>query len=61
MTPHVRAFLNDQELTDAGATGDGHPATREKGARMKAVLVDYLVAFLARKDAENWRIPKRPA
>lgn len=59
--PHVKEFWNYQELTDYGATGLGTAATREKGERFKAALVDHLVAFIARKDAQGWIIPKREA
>ncbi len=57
----IQEFWNYQELTDLGATGDGSKATREKGQRMKQVLVDYLVDFIARKERQNWVIPRRPA
>ena len=36
-------------------------ATREKGERFKQALVDHLVGFLARKDAQGWVIPRREA
>jgi creatinine amidohydrolase len=58
---YVKEFWNYQELTDHGATGLGTAATREKGERFKQALVDHLVAFLARKDAQGWIIPKREA
>jgi creatinine amidohydrolase len=58
---YVKEFWNYQELTDHGATGLGTAATREKGERFKKALVDHLVAFLARKDAQGWIIPKREA
>ena len=58
---HVKEFWNYQELTDYGATGRATAATREKGERFKQVLIDHLVAFLARKDAQGWVIPRREA
>lgn len=58
---HVKEFWNYQELTDHGASGLGTAATREKGERFKAALVDHLAAFIHRKDAQGWVIPKRPA
>jgi creatinine amidohydrolase len=58
---YVREFWNYQELTDYGASGLGTAATREKGERFKAALVDHLVAFIERKEAQGWVIPKRPA
>jgi creatinine amidohydrolase len=57
----VKELWNYQELTDYGATGLGTVATREKGERMRQVIVDHLVDFLNRKDAEGWVIPKREA
>jgi len=56
---HVKEFWNYQELTDYGATGRATAATREKGERFKQVLIDHLVAFLARKDAQGWVIPRQ--
>lgn len=50
---HVTEFWNYQELTDCGASGLGTAATREKGERFKAALVDHLVAFIERKDAQG--------
>jgi creatinine amidohydrolase len=58
---HVTEFWNYRELTDYGATSLGTTATREKGERFKTALVDHLVAFLERKEAQGWVIPKRPA
>ena len=58
---HVKEFWNYEELTDYGASGLGTAATREKGERFKAALVDHLVAFVERKEAQGWVIPKRPA
>jgi creatinine amidohydrolase len=57
--PLIREVWNYQELTEEGATGDGRAATPEKGRRMKAAIVDYVVAFLERKEREGWVIPKR--
>lgn len=59
--PHVTEIWTYEELTAYGASGCGGAATREKGERMKQALVDHLVAFLARKDAEGWVIPRREA
>ncbi len=58
---HVREFWNYQELTDYGASGRATAATREKGERFKAALIDHLVAFIARKEAQGWVIQKREA
>jgi creatinine amidohydrolase/Fe(II)-dependent formamide hydrolase-like protein len=57
--PLIREVWNYQELTGEGATGDGRAATAEKGRRMKAAIVDYVVAFLERKEREGWVIPRR--
>jgi creatinine amidohydrolase len=59
--PHILEIWNYEELTDYGATGLGTSATREKGERFKAALVDHIVAFIARKEAQGWVIPKRQA
>ena len=58
---YVKEFWNYQELTDYGTSGLGTAATRAKGERFKQALVDHLVAFLTRKDAQGWIIPKREA
>jgi creatinine amidohydrolase len=42
------------ELTDCGATGDPTRAGREKGLRMKEVLVEALVGMLRELDACDW-------
>ena len=58
---HVREFWNYQELTDYGASGLGTAAARAKGEQFKAALVDHLVAFVERKEAQGWVIGKREA
>jgi creatinine amidohydrolase len=57
--PHVKLMFNFQELTDCGATGAPEKATREKGEKMRAALVDYLVDFVKRMDASGWKCPKQ--
>jgi creatinine amidohydrolase len=59
MDPNVKLIWNFQELTDFGASGAPEKATREKGSRMKKVLVDYLVDFVRRMDAQSWRYHKQ--
>ena len=55
MDPNVKLIWNFQELTDYGASGAPEKATVEKGRKMKQVLVNYLVDFVNRMDAQNWR------
>jgi creatinine amidohydrolase len=55
MDPNIKLIWNFQELTDYGASGAPEKATVEKGQKMKQVLVDYLVDFVNRMDAQNWR------
>ncbi len=59
MDPSVKLIWNFQELTDYGASGAPEKATVEKGQKMKHVLVDYLVDFVKRMDAQNWRYEKK--
>jgi creatinine amidohydrolase len=42
------------ELTDCGATGDPTKASREKGGRMRDVLVDAIVELFRSLDACDW-------
>ncbi len=55
MDNNVKLVWNFEELTDFGASGAPQKATPEKGRKMKKVLVDYLVDFVKRMDAQNWR------
>jgi creatinine amidohydrolase len=55
MDSNVKLIWNFQELTDYGASGAPEKGTVEKGQKMKQVLVDYLVEFVKRMDAQNWR------
>jgi creatinine amidohydrolase len=59
--PFVMEIWNYQELTDYGATGLGTAATREKGERFRTAVLDHLEAFIKRKDAQGWIIPKKEA
>jgi creatinine amidohydrolase len=43
------------ELTPYAATGDPTKATREKGKKMKEVLVNYLVDFIKKMDETDWK------
>jgi len=59
MDDNVKLIWNFEELTDYGATGAPEKATAEKGEKMKKVLVDYLVDFVKRMDAQGWRYAKK--
>ncbi|MBM3516879.1 MAG: creatininase family protein [Alphaproteobacteria bacterium] len=59
--PFIREFWNYEELTDHGATGNASLSTRDKGETFRTALIDYVVAFLKRKDAEGWVISRREA
>jgi len=58
MDTNVKLIWNFQELTDYGATGAPEKATAEKGQKMKAVLIDYLVDFVNQMEAQGWRYEK---
>ena len=55
MDANVKLIWNFQELSRHGASGDPGKATREKGEKMRAALVDCMVDFVKRMDAQNWR------
>ena len=55
---NVKLVWNFQELTDFGASGDPAKGTREKGLKMKQVLLDYLEDFVKRLDKQGWKISK---
>ncbi len=59
MDPHVKLIWNFEDLTDYGASGAPEKATPEKGRKMKQVLVDYLVDFVNRMDAQGWKYTKK--
>ena len=58
VVPHLPRFVDIKwkfnELTNTGATGDPTKGTREKGAKMRAALVDQMVRLLTDLDAKNW-------
>jgi creatinine amidohydrolase len=58
MDTNIKQIWNFQELTDHGASGAPEKGTAEKGQKMKAVLVDYLVDFVQRMDARGWSYEK---
>ncbi|MCD6420103.1 MAG: creatininase family protein [Synergistetes bacterium] len=43
------------ELTPYGATGDPTKATKEKGDKMKEVLVNLIVSFFEKMEQNDWR------
>ncbi|MDY0091931.1 MAG: creatininase family protein [Candidatus Vecturithrix sp.] len=59
MDPHVKLVWNFEELTDYGASGAPEKGSAEKGQKMKQALVEYLVDFVNRMDAQNWRYAKK--
>ncbi|WP_027362444.1 creatininase family protein [Desulfospira joergensenii] len=59
MDSNVKLVWNFSELTDLGASGAPEKATPEKGEKMKTALVDYLVDFVTRMDAQGWRYLKK--
>ena len=58
MDTNIKQIWNFQELTDLGASGAPEKGTAEKGRQMKNVLVDYLVDFVTRMEAQGWSYEK---
>ncbi|MCG8564819.1 MAG: creatininase family protein [Desulfobacterales bacterium] len=58
MDNNVKLVWNFNELTDFGASGAPEKATKEKGDAMKNALVDYLINFVNRMDAQGWKYTK---
>jgi creatinine amidohydrolase len=54
LPPHLDVKWLFSELTNCGATGDPTKGTREKGLKMKEVLIDAVVAGLKALDACGW-------
>jgi creatinine amidohydrolase len=54
LPPHVDLKWKFNELTNTGASGDPTKGTREKGLRMKEVLVNTLVEVLTELDRNDW-------
>jgi creatinine amidohydrolase len=54
LPPFVDVKWTFNELTDTGASGDPTKASREKGLKMRAVLVDTMVSILNDLDAKDW-------
>lgn len=51
---HVDVKWRFSELTTTGASGDPTKGSREKGLKMKAILVDTIVKILLDLDATDW-------
>jgi creatinine amidohydrolase len=51
---HVEIKWRFSELTNTGASGDPTKASREKGLRMKQILIDTVVKILNELDASDW-------
>jgi creatinine amidohydrolase len=60
LPPHVDVKWRFSELTDTGASGDPTKASREKGLKMRQVLVDAVVDVLTGLEETGWdyRSPK---
>jgi len=54
LPPHVDVKWRFSELTNTGASGDPTKGTREKGLKMKQVLVDTVVKIINDLDACDW-------
>jgi creatinine amidohydrolase len=58
VVPHLPKYVDVKwkfdELTTTGATGDPTKASREKGKRMREVLVEAIVKILAELDRNGW-------
>ena len=58
VVPHLPAYVDIKwtfdELTNTGASGDPTKGTREKGLKMKEILVDAMVELLNDLDKNDW-------
>ncbi|MCJ7624053.1 MAG: creatininase family protein [Anaerolineaceae bacterium] len=54
LPPHVDIKWTFNELTNTGASGDPTKATREKGLKMREVLIDTVVGILTDLDKKDW-------
>jgi creatinine amidohydrolase len=54
LPPWIDIKWRFSELTNTGASGDPTKATKEKGAKMRQVLVDTVVKLLQDLDAHDW-------
>jgi len=54
LPPYVDVKWTFDELTNTGASGDPTKASREKGLKIQAVLIDKLVEILTALDEKDW-------
>ena len=54
LPPYVDVKWRSSELTNTGASGDPTKGSREKGLKMKEVLVDTVVQLLTELDRHDW-------
>jgi len=54
LPPWIDIKWRFSELTNTGASGDPTKATKEKGAKMRQVLVDTVAKLLQDLDAHDW-------
>ena len=59
MDDSVKLVWNFEELTDFGASGAPWKGTAEKGRKMKQVLVEHVVGWVGRMDAQDWKLVKK--
>jgi creatinine amidohydrolase len=54
LPPHVDIKWTFDELTNTGASGDPTRASREKGLKMREILIDTVVSILTDLDKQDW-------
>lgn len=54
LPPHIDIKWRFSELTNTGASGDPTKGTREKGVKMRQILVDTVVQLLTDLDRTDW-------
>jgi len=59
LDPRVKLIWNFDELSDYGATGAPEKGTAEKGQKIKKAIVDLVVDFIKKMDAQGWKIRKK--
>jgi creatinine amidohydrolase len=59
LDPRVKLIWNFDELTDYGATGAPEKGTAEKGQKIKNAIVDLVVDFIEKMDAQGWKVRKK--
>jgi creatinine amidohydrolase len=56
---HSSIIWDIKEITHTGATGDPSKATREKGEKMLAIMVDYVEQTILAFESNNWNYDLR--